>query len=123
VDKDTIVCVMGAVVLLALVVCIGVLAWKNARVAPPTLVDKLPKIINLWRTARSAGERALIVLAMIGTAIRRGGQFVVALGVIGLCVNGFAALCSASSLEVLREAREILRDLLYAFGRPVRPIN
>lgn len=120
-DKDTIVCIIGAIILLAILAYVAILTTKNMRQAPPTLIDKLPNIMQHWRNARTFGERALIVGAMVGTAIRRGGQLIVAVSVVGVLVNAFAALCSASSLEILREMREILRDILHALGLPVRP--
>jgi len=122
VDKDTLICIIGAIVLLMIFAYIAVLAWKTAKQAPPTLVDKLPDILRHWRDARSNGERALIVMAVVGTALRRGGQFVVALGVIGACVSGFAAVCSGRSVELLKIIREILRDILYALGKPTRQL-
>ena len=118
-DRDTIVCAGGALALLAILGYTAWLARHSAQRQPPTLIDKLPKIIQLWRAARTRGEQVLIVLAMIGTALRRGGTLVVALGVIGTCITAFAAVCSSGTVEVLREVRQILRDLLEAFGKSV----
>jgi len=123
VDKDTIVCIVGAVILVVVLAYVAILATKNVRHAPPTLIDKLPDIIQQWRNARTFGERALIVGAMIGTTLRRGGQLIVAVCVVGVFVNAFAALCSSSSLEILRALREILRDVLYGLRIPVRPLE
>lgn len=122
-DKDTIVCVVGALALLAILGYVAWLALDAARQQPPTLIDKLPKIIRLWRDARTWGERALIVLGMVGTALRRGGTLVVAFGVIGTCITAFAALCSSGTAEILREVRLIMRDLLEAFSKPGKSIS
>ena len=111
-DKELVLCIIGAIAIISIAAAMVYLAAQNIKNPVQPMFKDFPTLLESWRQCRTNGERFLLLKCLWGQFSRKQTIYIVCVGFLGICLTSLVAVCSPNTLPILEKWREILDDLI-----------